>query len=777
MPGINSIQGLASNLDIASIVDTYIQYERIPVTFMEQDKDFKVQQMAAYQAILAKFIALQTEVSQLKKAASFDKADIAVSDETVLTATSGSNIGTGSYNVRVLSLAANHQLVSHGFDDAETTIFGTGTIQLSIGEASLTSINIESGNNSLIGIKDAINNADIGITATVLNDGSSSNPYRLMLSSGKTGLDNDINLTMNLTGGTDMGFTTGIFDNPEDISVNSSSTSSVSLAATADYTGTTNKTYTFTVGGSGTQTIGEDNITIYWDDGNQSAPLPSILVTGADETFELVGTGSDGLRLTFSAGTLTAGDTFQVTAFGPTLQEAADAKISVGGETSPIIVSADSNTFTDVLPGLTLNIKKVSDAGESVTISSQIDTAGIKEMVESFVSKYNDVMNFIDDQFTYDQDTAESGVLFADYSLQVIQSTVRSASTFRIDGLSSVANSLSAIGIRTGQNGQLSIANSSALIDAIKNNTDDFVKLFTDSGSSSSPYIEFLSTSENTVPGTDYEIEISQAATKGFFQGGSISSPELSPLTLSSNNNVIKLKVDGLISNDIVLTEKTYNSGSELASEIQTRIDADSKIGGKGLDVEWVDLGSTGYLKFTSWSYGSRSAVEMETTIANSGFSIMGLAGGMVHTGDDVAGTINGENATGTGQILAGNEDNPNTDGLKLRVTLTGNQLESGVEGTISVVKGLGSKLDETLENITKSIDGTIARRTAALNNQIRDINEQIEDYDERLAQRREDLYSQFLAMESALSEYQSEGSYLEQQLASIDSNWKQIKG
>ena len=132
MPGMNSIEGLASNLDISSIVDAYIQYERIPVTFIEQDKAFKIQQAAAYQAVLARFMALQTEVNILKRTASFNKADISVSDESTLTATAGNSITTGTYNVRVLSLATNHQMASHGFGDATSTLFGTGTIQISI---------------------------------------------------------------------------------------------------------------------------------------------------------------------------------------------------------------------------------------------------------------------------------------------------------------------------------------------------------------------------------------------------------------------------------------------------------------------------------------------------------------------------------------------------------------------------------------------------------------------------------------------------------------------
>jgi len=226
-------------------------------------------------------------------------------------------------------------------------------------------------------------------------------------------------------------------------------------------------------------------------------------VTQADAEVELTGTGADGLKLSFSSGELTGGDRFQVSSFTPLLQSASDARLAVGGSGSgsgsPIIVNSDTNTF-------------VTEPGETVTISTEIDTNAIKTMVTDLISKYNDVIEFIDDQFTYDSDTRESGVLFAEYSLQVMQTTVRSSATQVIRELDGGVNSLSSIGIRTGSDGKLSLVNSAKLIDAIKNDYDNFVNLFVDSASSSSSsqYIEFVSATEESVPGDDYSVIIRQ---------------------------------------------------------------------------------------------------------------------------------------------------------------------------------------------------------------------------------------------------------------------------
>ena len=772
-----SIEGLASGLDTTSIIETIMSYERYPVTLLEKDVEYKTQQVAAYQAVLAKFIALQSQVNLMKRESSFNVADISVSDDTVLSATSNGTVASGNYSVSVLSLAQNHQIASRGVDDSTTGIFGTGTIQISVGQAGMTTINIDSDNNSLVSIKNAINDANAGVTASIINDGTSSNAYRLLITADDSGAANVINFDVELTGGETLDFENSSFDNPEMLQKSSATTTAVSLGSTASYSGNENKIYTFTVAGTSTQTVGSDIITLNWTDGTNSG---SILVTQADAEVELTGTGADGLKLSFSSGELTGGDRFQVSSFTPLLQSASDARLAVGGSGSgsgsPIIVNSDTNTFDEVIPGLSLDIKKVTEPGETVTISTEIDTNAIKTMVTDLISKYNDVIEFIDDQFTYDSDTRESGVLFAEYSLQVMQTTVRSSATQVIRELDGGVNSLSSIGIRTGSDGKLSLVNSAKLIDAIKNDYDNFVNLFVDSASSSSQYIEFVSATEESVPGDDYSVIITAAASKGYYQGGVITDPALSPITLDSTNNVIKLKMDGLISDDLVLGKGTYSSGDALAREIQTKIDNDDRLKDRGVNVEWVSLPDSGYLKITSGTYGSSSQVRIDTSAANNAYQVLGLTNGVVHAGTDVEGTINGESATGKGQFLTGDEDNETTEGIKLKITLTQNQLLAGsFEGSISVAHGLGSKLDNSLENITKSIDGSIARRTSALNKQIESINDQISQYEERLEIRREDLYDQFLQMETLLSEYQSTGSYLETQLESLNKNWGQI--
>ena len=773
MSALTSIDGAISGLNTTDIVDSIIKFERQPVVLLENDKTLKTNIVSTLQAFQAKLLALSSQVKQLTRSSTFEQTQIDYSEEGYVTASASGRVGSGSYDVQVLSLARNHQIASQGFSDQSLASFGAGTITLSLGDGASKAITIDSSNNSLVGIKNAINQANAGVTATIINDGSDSNAYRLVLTGNKTGKANKISVSSNLSGEVNLNFSTATFDQPETLSMASSSTSQIDLGSTAAFTGTGNKTYTFTVRGTGTQTIGTDNITIDWTDGTNSG---SILVTQADSEVELVGDGADGMKLTFSAGDLNAGDTFEVSSFAPLLQDPSDAVIAVGSSGSggsPITVRSETNTFADAIGGLQLNVTRETEAGQSITINTDVDVSGVREAINGLISKFNDAIDFVDEQNKYNQDTGEAGVLFGDLTLQTMQNSMRSSLTSVVSGLDSKYNQLFAIGVRSGTDGKLSIADSSRFESALRNNLDDVINMFTDAGTSSSNYVEFVSSSASSKVGSDYDVNITQAATQGTLRGSSIDNPSTTPLTITSSNNQIKLKVSGIESETIRLSEGTYNSTDDLVHEIQSQIDADEKIGTRGIKVKWVEVNpGSGYLEITNSSYGSASKVEMVTSVGNSALSTLGLSTAVSTDGVDVQGTINGEEAEGRGQYLTGKDGNETTDGLKLLVTLTEDQLGDGAEATVGLSKGVASKLYTTLDSLTKSGDGMMDRRIKSYQNQVKDLTERITFYDERLAARREILMAKFTAMEAALSDLKSTGDYLTSQMASMNDNW-----
>jgi flagellar hook-associated protein 2 len=779
MSGLNSIEGLASNLNTTDIINATITYERQPAVLMEQRQAEITKEISTFNALSAKLLALETSIKALNSRTKFSQASILVSNESLLTATAEDAVGNGTYSLNILSLAGNHQIASQGFDDPTQTVMGTGTITIALGDQSSTIINISQGDNSLIGIKNAINDANTDVTASIINDGSNSRPYRLVLTGNKTGLTNKISFTDSLTGGLDIDFENSSFDNPEELNFSAQATSTVSLGATAGYTGAANKVYIFTVGGSGTQTVGDGNITINWVDSTDPGNSGSIIVDQADKIIE---GGPEGLTLTFGSGDLVAGDTFQVTAFAPLLQQASDAQISIGssaGGASPIVISSDTNQFEDVIPGLKLDIKGVTteDSGP-VTIQTGMNVEGIKQNINSFISAYNDAMSFIDDQNKYDSETEEAGVLMGDLTLMTIQSRLQNMIASRVKGLDSSINTLSAVGIRAGATGRLSLVEPSKLTEALEDDFEAVLNLFVDSGSSSMTGMSFVSGSSEIESGTAFKVDITQAATNGYLEGTSLDDFASGDLTLTENNNKVKLRVDGLLSEEIVLSTRTYSTSSDLVNELQTRINADKRIGDRGVLVKWLDEdGNNGHIEIVSSSYGSSSKIEIIASIANNAYSKLGLASATAITGDDVAGTINGEKATGNGQFLTGNEGNSTTDGLKLLITLGSSQVVDGEEGTVTFAKGISSILGDGLESITKSTDGVIGRKTEGLEKEVENIKSYIEDFDERLMLRRERLEKMWADLETTLSQLQSQGDFLSTQLEQISSNMSYIVG
>lgn len=772
MAGFNSIDGIVSGLNTTEIINAIMQAERIPAVYLERQQAEKTNMVASFKAFEAKLLSLQTAVKTLQSSKTYEKATIDISDDAFISATATGRVSAGSYDLQVLAVARNHQIASQGVSDESQSLFGTGTITITLGNGSVQTITIDSSSDSLMGIKDAINEAEAGVTATIIRDGSSSNPYRLIITGDKTGLENTITIDSSLTGGFNLNYSTAIFDSPELLSMDSGSDSAISLGGTASYTGDVNKIYTFTVAGIGAQTVGTDNITINWTDGTDSG---SIVVTQADTEFDLAGSGSDGLKLTFASGDLTAGDTFQVTTFAPLLQEAEDAKLAIGsagGTGSPITITSDSNSFEDVIGGVNLTIKKETDVGDTITITTDIDVAGIKGSIQAFITAVNGVSNFVDEQNEYDQDKQEIGILFGDYTLQTMQSSLRRTMGAKVEGLTGNYTQLYSLGIRTNLQGDLTIKDSTRLTEAIRENLDDVIKLFTDSGTSSNGLIDFIKAGPDTTLTGEFEVDITQAATQAIYEGELMAEPEAIPIVLTSSNNVLKLNIDGLISEEIVLSVKTYNTVAELVNELQNKIDADDKIGEYGVVVEWVDNGANdGYLRLTGSNYGSRSKVALSTSISNAAFSVLGLAGGRVIEGQDVEGTINGEEAEGTGLYLVGAEDTE-VEGIKLKVNLTDSDLVSGVDGTISMAVGIGTKMEGLLNGYTLRNEGLIASRIRIYEKQAKHLAERIASFDERLAIKRERLEAKFRAMEQVLGQLGAQSSFLTGQLASMNSNW-----
>jgi flagellar hook-associated protein 2 len=132
-------------------------------------------------------------MAALSKTASFKKFSGTSSDEDIFTATVDSSAARGSFAVEVQALAARDKISAGPYASIDTQI-GTGTLTLAVGSESFD-ITVDSSNNTVSGLRDAINSAsdNTGVTASLVNTDAG---YRLILSSNQTGTSNALTVTV-----------------------------------------------------------------------------------------------------------------------------------------------------------------------------------------------------------------------------------------------------------------------------------------------------------------------------------------------------------------------------------------------------------------------------------------------------------------------------------------------------------------------------------------------------------------------------------------------------
>jgi len=390
--------GPESGINYTSILNALDQALSEPIALMQAQETPLNNQLSAWQTIGTDISALNSAAAALGQPSLYQTYTATSSNTSVATATASSSAIPGTYNFTVNQLAQASEIASQGIASTSTTI-GTGTFGITV-NGTTTNVSITSSNDTLSGLAQAINNAGAGVSAAVISDGSSNNPYRLVLTSNTTGTNSTISVANGLTGGTaSLNFSTTNI-NPTYWNSGSPINSGDTIpTAGGTYTGTASQTYTFTVGGSGTQTVGTNAITINWT--NSSGQNGSFTVPSSETgttSYYIDGSGSSnstnsGIELSVTAGqTLTAGDSFSLDVSNPTMQTAQNAVIDYGNT----YIQSQTDTVTNAIPGVTLNLHSTG----STTLTVGIDTQTIDNAVSSFISAYNKVISDVATQNT-----------------------------------------------------------------------------------------------------------------------------------------------------------------------------------------------------------------------------------------------------------------------------------------------------------------------------------------------------------------------------------------
>ncbi|WP_292980795.1 flagellar filament capping protein FliD [Nitrosomonas sp.] len=197
--------GIGSGLDVSGIISKLMQMEQRPLTQLNNKETKQQAQLSAFGSLKSALSTFQDSVKALAKPELFNGYKATLADTTAATVSVSSSAAAGTHEIEVQSLAQAQKIKSEAFATTDTVVgsgslmieFGTyngdGTFSANAAKTAKT-ITIDPAKSTLADIRNAINDANAGVTASIVNDGSGN---RLVIASKDTGLANALKITAN----------------------------------------------------------------------------------------------------------------------------------------------------------------------------------------------------------------------------------------------------------------------------------------------------------------------------------------------------------------------------------------------------------------------------------------------------------------------------------------------------------------------------------------------------------------------------------------------------
>ncbi|AEK58126.1 flagellar filament capping protein FliD [Acidithiobacillus caldus] len=182
-----SLSGLVSGIDVQSLISNLSAAYQQPITLLQKQEQSYQTSLSAWGTLQSSLSSLQSALGALQNLGSSNNRSVSLSNAGVATASVTNGAQLGSYSLSNIVLAQSQSIYSSSFASASNTAVGTGTLQIQVGSGAVSNIVINGGNDTLNGIASAINQANLGVNAAVINDGSG---YRLTLTGTGTGVNN-----------------------------------------------------------------------------------------------------------------------------------------------------------------------------------------------------------------------------------------------------------------------------------------------------------------------------------------------------------------------------------------------------------------------------------------------------------------------------------------------------------------------------------------------------------------------------------------------------------
>jgi flagellar hook-associated protein 2 len=772
----------SSNLDIESIVSQLMSVERKPLTAIAKKEASFNTKLSAFGSLKGAIFQFQTAMKALSDPSKLQAMKVSSADSSIASVAAATNAATsatpGTYTLEVTTLAQAQKAVAAGQPSTNASIganvtstlsfdFGTitgGSFDSATGKysgAAFTSsgsgvktVTIDGTNNSLSGIRDAINAAGIGVTATIVNDGDASSPYRLTL-------------TVNETGKT--------------------SSMKISVAGDASVAGLLNHDPSSNSGQALKETSAAKNATFKVDgiEVSKTTNSASDVIAGVNLTLAKTG-GPTSITVARDSSSVTSAVTSFVTAYNSLSATMRDAGAYNATSKSASALNGDAalRSVQSQVRGILNN--PVAGGESAYTLLSQVgvsmgkdgmlslDSSKLQKAIDSNFSGiaglFSRVGKASDSLVTYSAATSKTKA--GNFAVEVDQ-MARKASTTAVGpthtpGKGSITGSSAASLNITAANDtldvtldgvsysvaldQMAYADADALASAVQTKIN---AAFAGDGKSvtvtqTNGILKVTSDSA----GTSSAVTITGGNGKTDLFGVNPNVVAGSQTSIASGSNTLEVQLDGVTAT-VTLDPGNY-SYSSLAAAIQSKINGTTAFSGVGASVSVAESG--GVFTMTSNRYGSASAAVISGGTAKA--SLFGVPSTV--TGLDVSGKINGVAAAGDGQILTG-ATGDDSEGLAL--TISGGT--TGSRGTVAFSLGYAYQF-EKLSATLLAAEGPLTARTDGITASMKSLEKTKQQLNDRLADTEKRLRAQFVALDKALSSMSATSTYLSQQLANL---------
>ncbi|MBI5185230.1 MAG: flagellar filament capping protein FliD [Nitrospinae bacterium] len=199
-----SVSGLSSGVDFASMTTKLMDLERRPVNLLKAKQNDYQDQLKTWSDVKGKISELETIANSMKTLSDLSPITSSFSNNnsqdtrSVVSILSTGVTSEQNFDITVNRLAKSHRIMSAGVEDSGTLQPGTFSVAMG-GTTTDFTISLDGTNNTLEKLKTSINAANLGLTASIIDDGSSATPNHLILTSDEVGAANAITVQHSAT--------------------------------------------------------------------------------------------------------------------------------------------------------------------------------------------------------------------------------------------------------------------------------------------------------------------------------------------------------------------------------------------------------------------------------------------------------------------------------------------------------------------------------------------------------------------------------------------------